>query len=122
MSKLFDQIIPIINTMEKEDIFELFNLFQFPLPIESMDKIVTLVENDFFTQLDQDVKNALNTIHILSEFKWCTKQSNLDFMETILEDFFNSEEHMEFGFDIFNYLSYQSLNDAFTVLKYLDFF
>ena len=122
MSAIFDQIIPLINTMEKEDISELFNLFQFSLPKESVDKIRTLVDNNFYTQFDRDVKNAIDTIPRLSDFNWCTKQSNLDFMEAILGDFFASEEHMEFGFNIFSYLSYQSLNDAFTVLKYLNFF
>jgi len=134
----FDMLLPGLNEMTKKDFDTLFNEFSnngllndvremldefnVTLPNDVKEHTSKIIETDIFTQISKDFTNAIPKIENLSDYKWCTTNRQYGDMKKIVDDFFDRKDHPEFGLDIFRYMAYHTLNNAFEVLHHLDFF
>jgi len=122
LSILFDYVLQFADEVKFSDIENILQFSELEISNNILSKMRKIVGTDYFSQIAKDVSHALNVIKNLSDFKWATSKNNIKFMEKLINQFLSNEDHMEFGFDIFHYLAYNTLNDAFKILKYLQFF
>jgi len=99
--------------------------------IEEFFKEIELDENDkagfrdgLLSLLPNELKNDIiklpTVINNLWDYAEFTNQANLDYFDKIFDEFIESDS--KYKLDIFYFLSNKTLNQAFIILKYLDYF